>query len=131
VARREEIDVPGQAPPISHYVHAVRAEGALLFVSGVVPVDADGRLVGGGDVVEQARTVFRNLGEVLLAAGCGFGDVVKVTVFLTDVDDRPLINPVRQEVFGSARPASTLVEVGRLAIEGAKIEVEAVAIAPD
>jgi 2-iminobutanoate/2-iminopropanoate deaminase len=128
---RREIDVPGQAAPISHYAHAVRAEGPLLFVSGVVPVDAQGRLLGGADVVEQARAVFRNLGAVLAAAGAGFADVVKVTVFLTDVDDRPLINSVRQHAFGAARPASTLVEVSRLAVEGAKIEVEAIAIASD
>jgi len=130
VTRREEVDVPGQAAPISHYAHAVRADGALLFVSGVVPVDEHGRLVGGDDVVEQARAVFRNLGAVLAAAGTSFGDVVKVTVFLTDVDDRPLINPVREDAFGSARPASTLVEISRLAVEGAKIEVEAVAALP-
>jgi len=128
VTSRSEIDVPGQAAPISHYAHAVRAEGPLLFVSGVVPVDAKGRLLGGDDVVEQARAVFRNLDAVLAAAGATFADVVKVTVFLTDVDDRPLINPVRQDAFGAARPASTLVEVSRLAVEGAKIEVEAIAI---
>ena len=128
MTRREEIDAAGQAEPISHYAHAVRVEGELLFVSGVVPVDAEGALVGGDDVVEQARAVFRNLGEVLAAGGASFADVVKVTVFLTDVDDRPLINPVRQEVFGAVRPASTLVEVSRLAIAGAKIEVEAVAV---
>ena len=127
---REEIDVAGQAAPISHYAHAVRAEGPLLFVSGVVPVDERGGLVGGDDVVEQARAVFRNLGDVLTAAGAMYADVVKVSVFLTDVADRPLINPIRQEVFGSARPASTLVEVSRLAIPGAKIEVEAVAVLP-
>jgi 2-iminobutanoate/2-iminopropanoate deaminase len=128
VTRRDEIDVPGQAAPISHYTHAVRAEGPLLFVSGVVPVDAAGQLVGGDDVVEQARAVFRNLGAVLAAGGARLADVVKVTVFLTDVDDRPRINPVRQEAFGAARPASTLVEVTRLAVPGAKIEVEAVAL---
>jgi 2-iminobutanoate/2-iminopropanoate deaminase len=128
VTARKEIDVAGQAAPISHYAHAVRAEGALLFVSGVVPVDEHGALVGGDDVVEQARAVFRNLGAVLEAGGAKSSDVVKVSVFLTDVDDRPLINPVRKEFFGAARPASTLVEVSRLAIPGAKIEVEAVAI---
>jgi len=128
VTPREEIDVPGQAAPISHYAHAVRTEGTLLFVSGVVPVDEDGALVGGDDVVEQARAVFRNLAAVLDAGGASFADVVKVTVFLTNVDDRPRINPIRQEVFGAARPASTLVEVSRLAIPGAKIEVEAVAV---
>lgn len=131
MARREEIHVAGQAEPISHYAHAVRAEGTMLFVSGVVPVDERGRLVGGDDVVEQARAVFGNLGAVLAAGGAMFADVIKVTVFLTDVDDRTRINPVRQEVFGSARPASTLVEVARLAVPGAKIEVEAIAVLTD
>jgi 2-iminobutanoate/2-iminopropanoate deaminase len=53
-----------------------------------------------------------------------------VTVFLTDIDDRPKINPVRREVFGATRPASTLVEVPRLAVEGAKVEIECVALVP-
>jgi enamine deaminase RidA (YjgF/YER057c/UK114 family) len=67
---------------------------------------------------------------VLSAGGCGFEDVVKVTIFLTDIDDRPLINPLRQEVFGATRPASTLVEVPRLALDGAKVEIECVAVVP-
>ena len=129
MAQREEIRAPGQPEPLSHYTDAVRA-GDLVFVSGCVPVDADGRLVGSGDVVAQARQTLTNVGAVLAAAGCSFADVAKVTVFLTDVDDRTRINPVRQEFFGHSRPASTLVEVTRLAIPGAKIEVEAVAVVP-
>ena len=125
--RREEYRVDGQAEPISHFTDAVRA-GELLFVSGIVAVDADGALVGGADVVAQTRHVFENMRAVLAAAGCGFEDIVKVTIFLTDIDDRPSINPVRQEVFGSMRPASTLVEVPRLAVPGAKVEIECVAI---
>jgi 2-iminobutanoate/2-iminopropanoate deaminase len=121
--------VPSLAEPISHYTDAVRA-GDLLFVSGVVPVDAAGALVGEADVEAQARQVFTNMGAVLAAAGCGFGDVVKVTVFLVDVDDRPRVNTVRREVFGAARPASTLVEISRLAVPGARIEVEAIALVP-
>jgi 2-iminobutanoate/2-iminopropanoate deaminase len=129
VASREEIRVPGQPEPISHYTDAVRV-GELVFVSGCVPVDSEGRLVGEGDVVAQARQTLANVGAVLAAAGCSFADVAKVTIYLTDVDDRPLINPVRQEFFGDSRPASTLVEVSRLAIPGAKIEVEAVSVVP-
>jgi 2-iminobutanoate/2-iminopropanoate deaminase len=125
--KREEIRVEGLAEPISHFTDAVRA-GDLLFVSGAVAVDGEGRLVGGEDVVAQARQVFENMRHVLAAAGCGFQDVVKVTIFLTDVDDRSKINPLRQEMFGDARPASTLVEVSRLVVAGAKIEVEAVAL---
>ena len=128
MSERRELRVAGLTEPISHYTDAVRA-GDLLFVSGCVPVDADGDLVP-GDVVAQAEQVFRNIALVLAAAGAGFGDVVKVTVFLTDVDDREAVNTVRQEVFGASRPASTLVEVSRLAIPGARIEVEAVAHVP-
>jgi 2-iminobutanoate/2-iminopropanoate deaminase len=130
VAAREEIRVAGQAEPISHYTDAVRV-GDLLFVSGCVPVDGEGRLVGGDDVVAQARQTFANVRAVLAAGGSSFADVAKVTVFLTDIDDRTKINPVRQEVFGETRPASTLVEVSRLAIPGARIEVEAIALVRD
>ncbi len=123
---RRELRVPGLPEPISHYADAVLADG-VLYVSGIVPVSEDGVLVGAGDVVAQARRVFELLARVLAAAGAGPGDVAKVTVFLVDVDDRPRINPVRQEFFGSSRPASTLVEVSRLAVPGALLEVEAVA----
>jgi 2-iminobutanoate/2-iminopropanoate deaminase len=129
VRERREIRVRGLPEPISHYTDAVQAEG-LLFVSGCIPVDERGRLVGGGDVVAQARQVFANIGRVLAAAGAGFGDVVKVTVYLIEMSDRARINPVRQEVFGRARPASTLVEVSRLALDGARLEVDAIALAP-
>jgi 2-iminobutanoate/2-iminopropanoate deaminase len=127
VSEREEIRVAGLAEPVSHFTDAVRA-GNLLFVSGFVPVDGEGRLVGGDDVVAQVRQVFVNLGAVLDAAGATFADVVKVTVYLTDIADRARINPVRQEVFGDTRPASTLVEVSALVVPGAKVEIDAVAL---
>jgi 2-iminobutanoate/2-iminopropanoate deaminase len=130
VTDREEIRVPELGEPISHYTDAVRV-GDLLFVSGCVPTDGAGNVVGGDDVAAQARKTFENIGAILAAAGAGFADVAKVTVFLTDIDDRPLINPVRKEFFGDAKPASTLIEVSRLAIPGIKIEVEAVARVPE
>jgi 2-iminobutanoate/2-iminopropanoate deaminase len=123
---RRELTVEGLAPPLSHYADAVLA-GDTLYLSGIVPVDAAGAVVGGDDVVAQARQVFANMERVLAAAGATAADVVKITVYLLDVDDRPRINPVRQEFFGSARPASTLVEVSRLAVPGARLEIEAVA----
>ena len=125
---REEIRVPGR-PELSHSADAVRA-GKTLFVAGILPVSTRGELVGADDVVQQARFVFVELGRILGAAGTSFADVVKVTIFLRDVDDRPLINPLRQELFGDARPASTLVEVSGLAVPGALIEVDAVAVLP-
>ena len=129
MADREEIRVPELGTPISHYTDAVRV-GDLLFVSGCVPTDAEGNVVGGDDVAAQARKTLENIGVILERAGASFADVAKVTVFLTDIDDRPKINPVRQEIFGDAKPASTLIEVSRLAIPGIKVEIEAVARIP-
>jgi reactive intermediate/imine deaminase len=126
---RREYRIEGLAEPLSHYTDAVRA-GDLLFISGLIGVDGHGALVGGDDVAAQVRQVFENMRAVLDGAGCRFEDVVKVTVYLTDVDDRPKINPVRREVFGDARPASTLIEVSRLAVPGAKVEIDAVALIP-
>jgi reactive intermediate/imine deaminase len=125
MAKREEFRVDGQCEPISHYTEAVRF-GDLLFVSGLAPLDEAGNLVGGDDVAEQTRKVFENMASILAATGATFADVLRVTVYLTDVDDRSLINPVRQEYFGTSRPASTLIEVSALAIPGMKVEIEAV-----
>jgi len=122
---RKEFRVDGLSEPLSHYTDAVRF-GDLLFVSGVAPLDAEGRLVGADDPVAQTRQIFLNLQRVLKAAGATFADVLKVTVFLTDVGDRTKINPVRQEFFGQARPASTLIGVRELAVPGMRVEIEAV-----
>ena len=125
---RREVTADGLAPPLSHYADAVIADG-VLYISGIVPVDAGGAVTG-GDVVAQAEQVFAIMGRLLAAAGASAADVVKVTVYLLDIDDRPRINPVREAFFGATRPASTLVEVSRLAVPGARLEIEAIAHLP-
>ena len=122
---RQELKVAGLPAPLSHYTDAVRF-GNILFVSGLTAHDAEGRLVGGTDAAKQTRQILMNLKLVLDAAGATMAGVLKVTVFLTNIDDRAAINPVRQEFFGSARPASTLIEVSRLALPEMKVEIEAV-----
>ncbi len=112
--------------PISHFSDAVIA-GNTLYVSGLVATDEHGNVVGVGDVVEQTRQIFRNLGRILDAAGARPADVAKVTIFMRDVDQRPLINPVRQEFFGEHRPASTLVGVSALVRPELLLEIEATA----
>lgn len=123
---RQEIRVPSLAEPLSHYTDAVRC-GDTLYISGIAPLDSEGRVVGEGDVVEQTRQVFANMAPILAAAGMTFADIARVTVYLKDVSHRTQINPVRQEVFGAIRPASTLVEVSDLAVPGMLVEIEAVA----
>lgn len=127
--KRKEVRVPEVCEPISHYTDAVRF-GNLLFLSGMVGVDAQGRVIGKGDVVAQARATFENMRRILEAEGASFADVLKVTVYLRNVEDRARINPVRAEFFGDARPASTLVEVSKLVAPELLIEVEAVAGLP-
>jgi len=115
----------GQPEPVSHYCHVTRA-GNLVFVSGTVGMDAAGKIPE--DVVEQFDLALRNLDACLKAVGAGPQHVVKVTVFLTDVDDRTRINPARQRYFGEHRPASTLVEVSALVLPALKVEIEAQAV---
>jgi 2-iminobutanoate/2-iminopropanoate deaminase len=129
-AHREEIRVPGMPEPISHFTHVVRA-GRLVFVSGCVASDAEGRTVGAGDVIAQARQVHENIKRCLAAAGATFADVCKVTVFLRDVNDREKVNTVRKEYFGAHRPASTLVEISRLVRDDLLIEIECIAVLPE
>ena len=128
-SKREEIRIAGLNEPLSHYTDAVRF-GDLLFVSGVAPLDGAGRVVGGNDAAAQTRQVFLNMKEILNAGGCDFKDVLKVTVYLTDVNDRAKINPVRKEFFGAHRPASTLIGIREFAVPGMLVEIEAVAGIP-
>jgi enamine deaminase RidA (YjgF/YER057c/UK114 family) len=123
-AARQEFRIEGFAEPISHYADAVRF-GDMLFISGIAALDGAGRVTA-PDVVGQAEEIFRSLKKVLQVVGADFSDVLKVTVFLTDVADRMKINPVRQRYFGDARPASTLIGVSSLALPEMKIEIEAV-----
>jgi len=126
---RREIRVDGINDPISHYTDAVQFND-LLFISGVAPFDEQSRLVAPDDAVGQTRQIFKNLEKILKAAGIGFSDILRVTVYLTDVNDRPKINPIRQEYFGKTRPASTLIGVSELVVPGMKVEIEAVAGMP-
>src|SRR3989442_5552469 len=86
LGRREEIRVPGMSEPISHFTHVVKT-GRLVFVSGCVATDAEGRTVGGDDAVAQARQVHENLKKCLAAAAATFADVCKGTMVWQKVGD--------------------------------------------
>jgi 2-iminobutanoate/2-iminopropanoate deaminase len=123
---RDVVHAPHAPAAVGPYSHAARA-GALLHLSGQTPIDpATGALVT-GDVGTQTRRVFANLAAVLAAAGAGLGDVVKVTVYLTDMADFADMNAVYAEVFDEPYPARTTVAVAGLPL-GARVEIEAVAL---
>jgi 2-iminobutanoate/2-iminopropanoate deaminase len=123
----QRLMIPGQMEPVSHYCHVTRA-GNLVFVSGTVGIDRSGSIPT--SVVEQFDIALRSMDECLRAAGAAMEHVVKVTVFLTDIADRALINPARQRYFGQHRPASTLVAVSALVLPQLKVEIEAQAVLP-
>lgn len=130
MSKIQRIRVPDHLPePMSQYTDAVLA-GGWLHVSGILAFDKDGKMVGGDDVRQQSERVLQNMGAVLEKAGATFADVVKVNVYLTRIEDRAAVNEMRQRFFGEARPASTLVEVSRLARPEALIEIDCVARVP-
>lgn len=115
----------GAPRAIGPYSQAVSTDG-WLFTSGQVGLDpATGELVPGG-FEAQARRVFENLGAVLTAAGCGFGDVVKATVYLADMADFATLNGIYAEAFGDHRPARSTVQAAALP-KGARVEIDLVA----
>lgn len=114
------------------YTQVVSVEGAgrLIFVSGQLPLDANGVVVGIGDIEQQARAVFDNIENSLRSAGAEAYHIVKLTTYVTDiVKHPPLVRKVRAAVFGSQTPpASTMVEVPRFALPDVLIEIDALAV---
>lgn len=120
---------PDGMPPANGYSHAVAFTGATVAVSGQLPLDADGKVVGEGDAEAQTRQVFQNLERALAAASAGFADVVKLSIYLTDLADLPAFRRVRDEFIDvQLPPASSAVQVAGLVIPGCRIEVDALAV---
>ncbi len=121
------------ATPIGPYSHVARVETGdtvFLYISGQVATDADGNLVGEGDIVAQTDQVYRNLEAILAANGATFTDVIKYTTFLVNIADRPVSGEARGKYVKEPYPASTLVAVTALVRPEYLIEVEAVAAIP-
>lgn len=122
---------PADLPVPASYTQVIAATGTrLVFVAGQVAEDAEGNLVGHGDLAGQARRAFANVGRALAAAGAGPEQVTKITIYV--VGHRPEylrdISQARIAVFGDHKPADTLVGVETLAERGYLIEVEAIAV---
>src|ERR1700674_102274 len=117
-------------PPGYSQVVEVRA-GRIIFIAGQTALGRAGELVGKGDFAAQAEQVFQNLSVALQSAGCTAGNLVKLTVFLRDMDDLPAYREARNRFFATATPpaapAVTLVEVSRLYGPDFLIEIEAIA----
>ena len=117
------------AKPMGPYSQGIKTHGgALLLISGQVPENAQGDLVGVGDFRAQAVQVMENLKAMVEAGGGTLRDVVKLTIFLTDIRYYEIISEVRAQYFEEVYPASTLVEVSRLVRLEWMLEIEAIAV---
>ncbi len=125
----ESIVSDGLTPPIAPYSWATAA-GELVFLAGHAGLDADGRLVGPGDISAQARQTMENLCATLAAAGAGFEHVVKTTIFLADVQDYATMNAVYREYFPGPPPARSTGLTG-FVVEGLLVEIEGIAVRPN
>ena len=126
---RKQINTSGVAQPSGHFSQAisVEAHGRLVFISGMTARKADGTLAGIGDVEAQTRQVLENIKAALEGAGGAMDDVCRVDVYLRNIGDRERVNKVRRQYWNTP-PASTLVEVSKLASPDFLVEISAIAV---
>jgi 2-iminobutanoate/2-iminopropanoate deaminase len=126
-AKRTEITSPSVPAPRGHFSHAVTA-GHFVYVSGLLALDGSGAIQHPDDVEAQTTTILEALESILNAAGSSPADLIKLTVYVTDIKQRAAVSKLRAQRWPDTRPASTLVEVSCLAADGAVIEIDAVAL---
>jgi len=125
----QRINPEGMTQPTA-YTHVVRHDN-VLYIAGQVSADADGNVIGESDMRAQVRQVHENLKSVLASQGADFGNVVKITIYTTDIDAYRETGDIRRKYWTEGAPASTLVQIDRLARLVFLVEIEATAIAPD
>lgn len=127
---KQQVRSSNLSEPVGHLSQAIaiEARGRLVFVSGMTARRADGSLAGIGDVEEQTRQVCENIKSALEAAGGSMDDVCRIDVYLRNIGDRERVNKVRRQYFRTPPPASTLVEVTKLASPDFLVEISAIAV---
>jgi 2-iminobutanoate/2-iminopropanoate deaminase len=123
---RQVVTAPDAPKAMGAYSPAIKA-GNLLFISGQIPIDPSTGLLNQGDIAAQAEQVMKNLTALLRAAGASFTNVVRTTVYLTDMDDFAGMNEVYSRYIVDPPPARATVQVARLPRD-VKIEIDAIAV---
>jgi enamine deaminase RidA (YjgF/YER057c/UK114 family) len=125
----EHLGRPAGLGPVNGYSHIAIGTGRLVSISGQLPVDAAGAIVGGSDAFAQAQQVFRNIERALAAACARREHLFRLGVLLTDRADLDSFRAAREEYLGETpRPTSTLMVVAGLALPGARVEIDALAM---
>jgi reactive intermediate/imine deaminase len=114
------------------YSHVVEVNsGRTIYIAGQVALDKSGNIVGKGDFAAQTNQVFENLKLALASVGATFDNVVKINTYVTDMSQIQTLRDIRNKHFSKNAPASTLVQIGKLAREELMIEIEAIAVVPE
>ena len=128
MAQVKRTNPPALSKPTGYtHVVEVTGPGKIVYIAGQIALDRNGKVVGDGDMKAQAEQVFKNLEAALAAAGAKFSDVVKMNTYITDMDKAPAVREVRARYFGETTPASTLVQVAKLARPEFMLEIEVIA----
>jgi reactive intermediate/imine deaminase len=127
---KQRVVAPELHSPRGHFSHAtsVQAAGRLVFLSGMTALNRDGAVTGVGDIAAQTHQVCQNLKAAMEAAGGALDDIVRVDVFVRNMEDFDAIHAVRRQYFTGAPPASTMVEVSKFVNKDYLIEINAIAV---
>ena len=129
---KQQITTDKLSQPNGHFSQAttIEAQGKLVFISGMTARTPDGTIAGIGDVEVQTRQVCENLKAAVEAAGGGLNDIVRVDVYVRNMEHFATIHKVRQEYFAPPLPASTMVEICKMTSPDYLIEINAIAVLP-
>ena len=128
---RQQLNPRDFTPAMGSYSHGMKVDvgdSELLFVTGQIAMDKDGNVVAPGDIGRQTEFVFQNIQKILEEGGATLKDVVKVTIYVTDISKFKEISAVRNRYFDTSKPASTMIEISKTVKEGCEVEIEAIAV---
>lgn len=129
---KKQLCAPELSTPSGHFSQGIIASpGRMVFISGMTARDADGRVVGPGDIEAQTHRVCENLKHAVSAAGGTLDDIVRVDVFVRNIEHFDAIHRVRRQYFDTPAPASTLLEVSKMVSPEMLIEINAIAVIDD
>lgn len=130
---KQQLQTPELSAPSGHFSQGVIAPagGRMVFISGMTARDIDGQIVGAGDIDKQTRQVCENLSRAMSAAGGTLNDIVRVDVFVRNIEHFDAVHRVRREYFDAPAPASTMLEVSKMVLPDMLIEINAIGVVGD
>lgn len=128
---KKQLNPPNFTKALGAYSHGISVDVGdceLIFLTGQLAMNENNDAVAPNDVEKQAEYVFQNIQKILAEAGSNLEDVVKVVIYLTNINDFAKISPIRNKYFQTSKPASTLIEISKTVKEGCDVQVDVTAV---